>query len=289
MSGTTAWLYGACSSVIGRGYVRLPLAIKFGKRFPIIGRGIKRDRIDQHKRPDLTLLNSESEAPGHAFKPRDIVICESTVSPGAMDEDGVPVLEKVSGLKFNRDFPCGYSLERIYAGDEQQRLTAIPKATSGSIPVVADKANALYASIVTAGTCKAESIRVAKAAKAADKKWNFLRFPPGLVGGHCIGVAPYYLTHKTEAIGHHPQVILAGRRINDGMGADVAWQLVKAMLKKRIQVNGARVLIREVTFKENCPDLRKTRIVDVIEEFHDYGLEVDVYDPWTSSLEALHE
>lgn len=278
--------------------------------------------IDSHKRPDLTPLLKASETVGRALKKGDIVIYESTVYPGATEEDCVPILERISGLRFNVDFFCGYSPERINPGDKAHRLTTIRKVTSGSTPEVADKVDALYASIVTAGTYKAESIRVAEAAKvientqrdlnialvnelaiifnrmgidteavlkAAGTKWNFLPFRPGLVGGHCIGVDPYYLTHKAEALGYHPQVILAGRRINDGMGAYVAGQMVKAMLKRRIQVDGARVLILGLTFKENCPDLRNTRVVDVVAEFCEYGVQVDVYDPWADAAEARTE
>jgi UDP-N-acetyl-D-galactosamine dehydrogenase len=278
--------------------------------------------IDRHKRPDLTPLLKASETVARALKRGDIVIYESTVYPGATEEDCVPVLERVSGLKFNEDFFCGYSPERINPGDKHHRLTTITKVTSGSTPETADEVDALYASIVTAGTWKADSIRVAEAAKvientqrdlnialvnelaiifnrmgidteavlkAAGTKWNFLPFRPGLVGGHCIGVDPYYLTHKAEALGYHPQVILSGRRINDGMGAYVAGQLVKAMLKRRIHVQGARVLILGLTFKENCPDLRNTRVVDLVAELRDHGVQVDVHDPWADLHEAQHE
>ena len=278
--------------------------------------------IDAHKRPDLTPLIKASETVGRALKKGDIVIYESTVYPGATEEDCVPVLERVSGLKFNTDFFCGYSPERINPGDKAHRLTTIRKVTAGSTPEVAAEVDALYADIITAGTHQAQSIRVAEAAKvientqrdlnialinelaiifnrmgidteavlkAAGTKWNFLPFRPGLVGGHCIGVDPYYLTHKAEALGYHPQVILAGRRINDGMGAYVASQLVKAMLRKRIHVDGARVLVLGLTFKENCPDLRNTRVVDVIDELRDYGAQVDVHDPWADAAEARHE
>lgn len=278
--------------------------------------------IDAHKQPDLTPLIKASETVGRALKKGDIVIYESTVYPGATEEDCVPVLERVSGLTFNVDFFCGYSPERINPGDKAHRLTTIRKVTSGSTPEVADKVDALYASIVTAGTHKAESIRVAEAAKvientqrdlnialinelaiifnhmsidteavlkAAGTKWNFLPFRPGLVGGHCIGVDPYYLTHKAEALGYHPQVILAGRRINDGMGGYVAGQLVKAMLKRRIHVDGARVLVLGLTFKEDCPDLRNTRVVDVVRELREYGVQVDMHDPWADADEARHE
>ena len=278
--------------------------------------------IDAHKRPDLTPLIKASELLGSVLKPGDIVIYESTVYPGATEEDCVPVLERASGLTFNTDFFVGYSPERINPGDKTHRLPDIRKVTSGSTPDVAETVDQLYASIITAGTYKAASIRVAEAAKvientqrdlnialinelaiifnkmgvdteavlkAAGTKWNFLPFRPGLVGGHCIGVDPYYLTHKAEAIGYHPQVILAGRRINDGMGAYVAGQLVKAMLKRRIQVDGARVLVLGLTFKENCPDLRNTRVVDVVRELQEYGINVDVHDPWTNADEALRE
>lgn len=278
--------------------------------------------IDGHKRPDLTPLIRASETIGSVLKPGDIVIYESTVYPGATEEDCVPVLERVSGLKFNRDFFCGYSPERINPGDKAHRLTTIKKVTSGSTYEAAEIVDALYRSVVSAGTYKAESIRVAEAAKvientqrdlnialinelaimfnkmgidteavlkAAGTKWNFLPFRPGLVGGHCIGVDPYYLTHKAETIGYHPQIILAGRRINDGMGAYVAGQLVKAMLRRRIHVDGARILILGLTFKENCPDLRNTRVIDVVRELTDYGTVVDVCDPWADGAEAMQE
>jgi len=269
--------------------------------------------IDVHKRPDLTPLLAASEMLGCVLKRGDIVIYESTVYPGATEEDCVPVLERVSGLTFNVDFFAGYSPERINPGDKQHRLPNILKVTSGSTHEIAEEIDQLYANIIKAGTYKAESIQVAEAAKvientqrdlnialvnelaiifnkmgidtdavlkAAETKWNFLPFRPGLVGGHCIGVDPYYLTHKAEAIGYHPQVILAGRRINDVMGAYVASQLVKAMLKRRVHVDGARVLILGLTFKENCPDMRNTRVVDVVAELCDYGVHVDVHDPW---------
>ena len=278
--------------------------------------------IDAHKRPDLTPLVKASETVGQVLKPGDIVIYESTVYPGATEEDCVPVLERVSGLKFNVDFFAGYSPERINPGDKTHRLPNIRKVTSGSTPETAELVDALYASIITAGTYRAESIRVAEAAKvientqrdlnialvnelaiifnrmgidteavlkAAGTKWNFLPFRPGLVGGHCIGVDPYYLTHKAEAIGYHPQIILAGRRLNDGMGAHVAGRLVKEMLRRRLQVGGARVLVMGLTFKENCPDLRNTRVVDVVAELEDYGAIVDVHDPWVNAEEAFHE
>jgi UDP-N-acetyl-D-glucosamine/UDP-N-acetyl-D-galactosamine dehydrogenase len=278
--------------------------------------------IDAHKRPDLTPLVKASEAIGKVLKPGDLVVYESTVYPGATEEVCVPVLERVSGLTFNVDFFAGYSPERINPGDKQHRLPTITKVTSGSTPEMANFVDMLYGTIITAGTFKAPSIRVAEAAKvientqrdlnialvnelamifnkmgidteavlqAAGTKWNFLPFRPGLVGGHCIGVDPYYLTHKAEAIGYHPQIILAGRRLNDGMGIYVAGQLIKEMLKRRIHVSGARVLVMGLTFKENCPDLRNTRVVDVVEELKDYGVEVDIYDPWVNAAEAAHE
>jgi UDP-N-acetyl-D-galactosamine dehydrogenase len=256
------------------------------------------------------------------LKKGDIVIYESTVYPGCTEEDCVPVLEKHSGLKFNQDFFCGYSPERINPGDKDHRVTTIKKVTSGSTLEIADIVDALYNEIITAGTHKADSIKVAEAAKvientqrdlnialinelalifnkmgidteavlrAAGSKWNFLPFRPGLVGGHCIGVDPYYLTHKAQAIGYHPEIILAGRRLNDSMGAYVVAQLVKAMTKKRLQVEGAKVLVMGLTFKENCPDLRNTRVVDIVAELKDYNCDVDVYDPWVSIEAAQHE
>ncbi len=278
--------------------------------------------IDEHRQPDLTPLIKASETIGKVLKRGDIVIYESTVYPGATEEDCVPVLEKVSGLKFNTDFFAGYSPERINPGDKEHRVTSIKKVTSGSTPAVADLVDALYNQIITVGTHKAPSIRVAEAAKvientqrdvnialinelalifnkmgidteavlqAAGTKWNFLPFRPGLVGGHCIGVDPYYLTHKAQAIGYHPEIILAGRRLNDSMGAYVASQLVKAMMKQRIHVDGARVLIMGLTFKENCPDLRNTKVVDIIRELREYNVNVDVHDPWIDAAEARHE
>jgi UDP-N-acetyl-D-galactosamine dehydrogenase len=278
--------------------------------------------VDAHKRPNLTPLLKASEMLGGVLKRGDIVIYESTVYPGATEEDCVPVLERASGLTFNVDFFAGYSPERTNPGDKAHRLPDICKVTSGSTPEIAEEIDQLYASIITAGTYKTESIRIAEAAKvientqrdlnialvnelamifnkmgidtdevlkAAGTKWNFLPFQPGLVGGHCIGVDPYYLTHKAEVIGYHPQIILAGRRINDGMGAYVAGQLVKAMLKRRLQVDGARVLILGLTFKENCPDLRNTRVIDVVAELREYGAQVDVHDPWVDAAEAKQE
>jgi len=278
--------------------------------------------IDAHKRPDLTPLIMASETVGQVLKRGDIVIYESTVYPGATEEDCVPILEKVSGLRFNEDFYAGYSPERINPGDKEHRLPSILKVTSGSTPEAAELIDALYASIIKAGTYKAECIRVAEAAKvientqrdlnialvnelaiifnkmgidteavlkAAGTKWNFLPFRPGLVGGHCIGVDPYYLTHKAEAIGYHPEIILAGRRLNDSMGSYVAGQMIKAMLKKGISVQGARVLVLGLTFKEDCPDLRNTRVIDVISELREYGIIIDVYDPWVDADDARRE
>jgi UDP-N-acetyl-D-galactosamine dehydrogenase len=278
--------------------------------------------IDEHKQPDLTPLRKASETIGKTLKHGDIVIYESTVYPGATEEECIPVLERVSGLVFNQDFFAGYSPERINPGDKEHRVTTIKKVTSGSTPEVADLVDALYNQIITAGTHKATSIKVAEAAKvientqrdlnialinelavifnkmgidteavlkAAGTKWNFLPFRPGLVGGHCIGVDPYYLTHKAQAIGYHPEIILAGRRLNDSMGAYVVSQLVKGMLKKRIHVEGARVLIMGLTFKENCPDLRNTKVIDIVRELAEYDIAVDVYDPWVSVEEAQHE
>ena len=278
--------------------------------------------IDAHKRPDLGALIGASETVGRVLKRGDIVVYESTVYPGATEEDCVPVLENHSGLKFNADFFCGYSPERINPGDRDHRVTTIKKVTSGSTPEIADLIDALYNEIVTAGTHKAESIKVAEAAKvientqrdlnialinelaiifdkmgidtesvleAAGSKWNFLPFRPGLVGGHCIGVDPYYLTYKAEAIGHHPQIILAGRRLNDSMGSYVAARLVKEMAKKRIRINGARILLMGLSFKENCPDLSNTRVIDIIVELEDYDCSVDVYDPCVITDEARRE
>ena len=278
--------------------------------------------IDEHKRPDLTPLVKASQTIGKVLKKDDIVIYESTVYPGATEEECVPVLEAFSGLTFNVDFYVGYSPERINPGDKLHRLSAIKKVTSGSTPAVAEKIDRLYRRIIAAGTHKAPSIKVAEAAKvientqrdlnialvnelaiifakmgidteavlqAAGTKWNFLPFRPGLVGGHCIGVDPYYLTHKAQAIGYHPEIILAGRRLNDGMGSYVVSQLVKAMLKRRIQVEGARVLVMGLTFKENCPDIRNTRVVDIVRELADYNVCTDVFDPWVDAREAKRE
>ena len=278
--------------------------------------------IDEYKQPDLTPLVKASETIGKVLKRGDIVIYESTVYPGATEEDCVPVLERVSGLKFNEDFFAGYSPERINPGDKEHRVSTIKKVTAGSTPEIADLVDALYQEIITAGTHKASCIRVAEAAKvientqrdvnialinelalifnkmgidtedvlkAAGTKWNFLPFRPGLVGGHCIGVDPYYLTHKAQAIGYHPEIILAGRRLNDSMGSYVVSQLVKTMTKRRIHVQGARVLVMGLTFKENCPDLRNTRVVDIVRELGEYSVDVDVYDPWVEPAEAEAE
>ncbi|MDC5822045.1 Vi polysaccharide biosynthesis UDP-N-acetylglucosamine C-6 dehydrogenase TviB [Vibrio europaeus] len=278
--------------------------------------------INKNNQPDLSPLISASETIGNVLKKGDVVIYESTVYPGATEDDCVPVLERASGLKYNLDFYCGYSPERINPGDKEHRVTTILKVTSGSTPEVADFVDQLYLSIITAGTHKASSIKVAEAAKvientqrdvniglinelalifnklgidteevlnAAGTKWNFLPFRPGLVGGHCIGVDPYYLTYKAQSVGYHPEIILAGRRLNDGMGAYVASCLVKEMLKKRIHVDGAKVLVMGITFKENCPDLRNTKVIDIITELKDYGVEVDCYDPWVDVKEAERE
>jgi UDP-N-acetyl-D-galactosamine dehydrogenase len=278
--------------------------------------------IDEFKRPDLGPLESASRTVGRALKRGDVVVYESTVYPGATEEVCVPILEKESGLVFNRDFFAGYSPERINPGDKQHRLPTIMKVTSGSTPEVADYVDALYRLVVTAGTHKASSIRVAEAAKvientqrdvnialinelalifhrlgidtqevleAAGTKWNFLPFRPGLVGGHCIGVDPYYLTHKATQIGYHPEMILAGRRINDEMGRHVAQRVIKLMNQRRVHAADARVLVLGLTFKENCPDLRNTRVVDVIEEFRSYNAQVDVHDPWVDAAEARAE
>lgn len=278
--------------------------------------------IDEHRQPDMTPLVKASQTIGKVLKQGDIVIYESTVYPGATEEVCVPVLEKVSGLKFNQDFFAGYSPERINPGDKQHRVSNIKKVTSGSTPVVADIVDNLYNQIVTVGTHKASSIKVAEAAKvientqrdlnialinelavifnkmsidteevllAAGTKWNFLPFRPGLVGGHCIGVDPYYLTHKAQAIGYYPEVILAGRRINDNMGKYVVGQLVKQMIKASMPVAGAKILVLGLTFKENCPDIRNTKVVDILAELKEYGMVPDVYDPWVDSAEAKRE
>ena len=278
--------------------------------------------IDDFKQPDLTPLVKASESIGKVLGKGDVVVYESTVYPGATEETCIPVLEKISGLKFNQDFFAGYSPERINPGDKLHRVTNILKITSGSTPEVADFVDQVYNMIIEAGTHKASSIKVAEAAKvientqrdvnialinelalifnkmgidteavleAAGTKWNFLPFRPGLVGGHCIGVDPYYLTHKAQAIGYHPEIILAGRRLNDGMGAYIVTQLVKEMIKKKIQVEGAKVLVLGLSFKENCPDIRNTKIIDIVNELKEYNIEADVYDPWVDVNEAQHE
>jgi UDP-N-acetyl-D-galactosamine dehydrogenase len=278
--------------------------------------------IDEAKRPDLTAIRKASESIGAHLTPGAIVVYESTVYPGCTEEICVPILEKVSGLTLNKDFFCGYSPERANPGDKLHRLDTITKVTAGSTPEAADLIDSLYASVVSAGTHKASSIKVAEAAKvientqrdlnialineiamifgkmgidtlevlqAAGTKWNFLPFRPGLVGGHCIGVDPYYLTHKAQEIGHHPEVILAGRRINDGMAAYVASQILKLILGRGINPIGARVLILGLAFKEDCPDLRNTKVEDLIRELKSYGLDIDVHDPWVDPGEAVHE
>ncbi|HTX05141.1 MAG TPA: Vi polysaccharide biosynthesis UDP-N-acetylglucosamine C-6 dehydrogenase TviB [Steroidobacteraceae bacterium] len=278
--------------------------------------------IDEYKRPDLTPLVKASETVGKALRKGAVVVYESTVYPGCTEEVCVPILERESGLEFNRDFFVGYSPERINPGDKEHRLTTIRKVTSGSTPEVAEFVDKLYATIVKAGTHKASSIKVAEAAKvientqrdvnialinelalifnrlgldteevlnAAGSKWNFLPFRPGLVGGHCIGVDPYYLTHKAQSIGYHPEMILAGRRLNDNMALYVAGEIIKLMTGKRIHVKGARVLVLGVTFKENCPDIRNSKVIDVVRELEKYGAEVDIYDPWADGEECRHE
>ena len=278
--------------------------------------------IDKNKRPDLTPLIKASETIGKILKKDDIVIYESTVYPGATEEDCVPILEKFSGLTFNKDFFCGYSPERINPGDKEHTVTKILKVTSGSTPEIGKKVNELYASIITAGTHLAPTIKVAEAAKviensqrdiniafvnelaiifnklgintndvlaAAGTKWNFLPFKPGLVGGHCIGVDPYYLTHKAQSIGYNPEIILAGRRLNDNMGIYVANQVIKLMIKKGHKIEGSKVLVLGITFKENCPDIRNSRVIDVITELQEFGCKIDVYDPWADKEEVKHE
>lgn len=278
--------------------------------------------IDEHKRPNLTPLIKASESIGKVLKKGDIVIYESTVYPGATEEDCVPVLERVSGLKFNEEFFCGYSPERINPGDKEHTVTKILKVTSGSTPQIGKIVDELYASVITAGTHLAPSIKVAEAAKviensqrdiniafvnelaiifnklgidthavleAAGTKWNFLPFKPGLVGGHCIGVDPYYLTHKAQQVGYNPEIILAGRRLNDNMGIYVANQVIKLMIKKGQKIEGSKVLVLGITFKENCPDIRNSRVIDVIHELQEFGCEVDVSDYWADADEVKHE
>jgi UDP-N-acetyl-D-galactosamine dehydrogenase len=356
-------------AIIGLGYVGLPLAVEFGKKYPTLGFDINIKRvedlkqghdftlevsedeladsafisyscdtetlkesnvyivtvptpIDEHKQPDLTPLVKASQMLATVINKGDIVIYESTVYPGATEDVCIPQIEKNSDLVFNKDFFAGYSPERINPGDKEHRVTNILKVTSGSTPEVADFIDSLYSSIITAGTYKASSIQVAEAAKvientqrdlnialinelavifnklnidteevlkAAGTKWNFLPFRPGLVGGHCIGVDPYYLTHKAQSIGYNPEVILAGRRINDAMGAYVVSQLIKTMIKRNIPVNNANVLVMGLTFKENCPDVRNTKIIDVLAELAEYDINIDVYDPWVNASEAKHE
>ncbi|MBX2931665.1 MAG: nucleotide sugar dehydrogenase [Chitinophagaceae bacterium] len=365
-------------AIIGLGYVGLPLAVEFGKKYAVLGFDINKSRIEEltagkdrtneadleglkkvtelyqstdgekglsfssdteklractifivtvptpinnFKAPDLTPLISASTMIGKVLKKEDIVIYESTVYPGCTEEDCVPVLEKYSSLKFNKDFYCGYSPERINPGDKVNTLTKIKKVTSGSTPVIADFVDALYASIITAGTHKAPSLKVAEASKAienaqrdvnisfvnelalifdkmgidtndvidaAGTKWNFLKYKPGLVGGHCIGVDPYYLAHKAESLGHHPDVILSGRRVNDNMGLFVASKVVKLMITKGQKVNESKALILGITFKENCPDIRNSKVVDIYNELKQYGMHVDVYDPHANK-EEVHE
>ena len=356
-------------AVVGLGYVGLPLAVEFGKRYETLGFDVKPERvaqlragrdttlevtreelksarqlgftteladlkrcrvfivtvptpIDEYKRPDLTPLIRASESVGKVLRRGAIVIFESTVYPGCTEEICVPILERESGLKFNQDFFAGYSPERINPGDKEHRLTTIKKITAGSTPEVAAFVDKLYGSIVKAGTHPASSIRVAEAAKvientqrdvnialinelalifnrlgidteevlaAAGSKWNFLPFRPGLVGGHCIGVDPYYLTHKAQEIGYHPEMILAGRRLNDNMALYVAGQIMQRMAARRIHVKGARVLVLGVTFKENCPDIRNSKVVDVVRELTRHGARVDIHDPWAEAAELRHE
>lgn len=356
-------------AVIGQGYVGLPLAVEFGKKYKTIGFDINQNRIDelcagidstlevdtQELRsaellqysskiediqdaniyivtvptpiddgnvPDLRPLQSASEMLGKLVKKNDIVIYESTVYPGATEEVCLPIIEKLSGLVFNKDFFAGYSPERINPGDKINTLTKILKITSGSTPEVADFVDELYQSIITAGTHKASSLKVAEAAKvientqrdlniaiinefakifnrlgidteevlnAAGTKWNFLKFKPGLVGGHCISVDPYYLTHKAQEVGYRPEVILAGRRINDGMGEYVATQMVKKLSSKKIHIDEAKVLILGFTFKGDCPDIRNTKIIDIVKELKDFNMSVDVYDDWANPTEVKHE
>lgn len=306
-------------------------AIKNGMKFTLDTNDIKDCNIyivtvptpiDKNKRPDLTPLIKASETVGKVLKKGDIVIYESTVYPGATEEDCVPVLEKFSNLKFNIDFFCGYSPERINPGDKEHTVTKILKVTSGSTPEIGKKVDELYASIITAGTHLAPTIKVAEAAKviensqrdiniafvnelaiifnklgintndvleAAGTKWNFLPFRPGLVGGHCIGVDPYYLTHKAQSIGYNPEIILAGRRLNDNMGIYVANQVIKLMIKKGHKIEGSKVLVLGITFKENCPDIRNSRVIDVIEELQEFGCNIDIYDPWADTKEVEHE
>jgi len=363
--------------IIGLGYVGLPLAVEFAKKYPTVGFDINQSRvnelnggfdntlevedenlqsvltagqpvnkglflttdindiadsniyivtvptpIDKFKRPDLTPLIKASETIGKVISKGNIVIYESTVYPGATEEDCIPVIENISGLKYNEDFFAGYSPERINPGDKVHTVTKILKVTSGSTPEIAEEVDQLYSSIITAGTYKAANIRVAEAAKviensqrdiniafvnelsvifnkmgidtmdvleAAGTKWNFLPFKPGLVGGHCIGIDPYYLTHKAQEIGYNPEIILAGRRLNDSIGYRVAGEVVKLMIKKGHKVEASNVLVMGITFKENCPDIRNSRVIDVIEELHSFGCNVDVFDPWADKKEVYEE
>ncbi|MEJ2515479.1 MAG: Vi polysaccharide biosynthesis UDP-N-acetylglucosamine C-6 dehydrogenase TviB [Gammaproteobacteria bacterium] len=355
--------------IIGLGYVGLPLAVAFGRKFPTVGFDVNAERvaglregrdetlevsaaelasashlaysddagaladcniyvvtvptpINRAKNPDLGPLKAASRTVGGLLKPGDVVVYESTVYPGATEEVCVPILEGHSGLKFNQDFFAGYSPERINPGDKDHRVENILKVTAGSTPEAADLVDELYRAVITAGTHRASSIKVAEAAKvientqrdvnialinelamiftrlgidtlevleAAGTKWNFLPFRPGLVGGHCIGVDPYYLTHKSQEIGYHPEMILAGRRINDNMGIFVAGQVIKLMIRRRIPVRGSRILVMGLTFKENCPDIRNTKVVDLVREFESLGVEVDVHDPWVDVPEVREE
>lgn len=357
--------------VIGLGYVGLPLAAEFAKKYCVVGLDIHQTRInelnrsydrtleldekqlnealsnnikftskvndisdcnifivtvptpiDKNKRPDLTPLIKASETIGKVLKKGDIVIYESTVYPGATEEDCIPILENVSKLKFNEDFYCGYSPERINPGDKEHTVTKILKVTAGSTPEIGKKVDELYSSIITAGTHLAPTIKVAEAAKvientqrdiniafvnelaiifnkmgidtkavldAAGTKWNFLNFKPGLVGGHCIGVDPYYLTHKAQSFGYHPEMILAGRKINDNMGIYIGSQIVKLMIQKGYKVKDSKALVLGITFKENCPDIRNSKVIDVIDELKEFGCNVDVYDPWANSEEVEYE
>jgi UDP-N-acetyl-D-galactosamine dehydrogenase len=364
-------------TVIGLGYVGLPLAVEFAKKYPVVGFDINKERIaelrsgndhtleitsdhlssvlkkqgdgaigfwvsdqlediktsnvfivtvptpvDKYNRPDLTPLVKASETIGKVLKKGDIVVYESTVYPGVTEEECVPILEKVSGLVFNKDFYAGYSPERINPGDKEHTVTKIKKVTSGSTPEAAKIVNDIYGSIIVAGTHMAPSIKVAEAAKvienaqrdiniafinelskifnllnidtqevlaAAATKWNFLPFRPGLVGGHCIGVDPYYLAQKAMEVGYHPEIILAGRRLNDGMGAYVAGEVIKLMVKKSIPVSGSKALVLGITFKENCPDVRNTKVIDIIRHLQSYHVDVDVYDPWASPEQVMEE
>lgn len=354
-------------AVIGLGYVGLPLALEFAKKYRVVGFDIDQERvselqngydrtkevneqdlisdlvfssklediissntfivtvptpIDGFYKPNLRPILKATEMIGKILKPGDLVIYESTVYPGCTEEDCVPVLEMMSGLKYNVDFYCGYSPERINPGDKINTLTKIKKVTSGSTKEIADVVNALYQSIIVAGTHLAPSIKVAEASKAienaqrdinisfvnelalifdrmnidtndvleaASTKWNFLKYQPGLVGGHCIGVDPYYLAHKAESLGYHPQVILSGRRVNNQMGQFVASKVIKLMIQKNHKINGAKVLINGFTFKENCPDIRNSKVIDIYTELKAFGLEVDVYDPWADPVQVKKE